>query len=297
MIAMGIAMMAVTSQATVLRVSNTDSSTHYATVSAAVEAAAEGDTIVIDGSNVSYGDVTLNKRVVLMGPGYWLRENGIATEAAYSAELSTLTTTEAGTVVTGIVVKQGMTVKGAHTIITRCYVSTSLYTCIVLEPGADNCVIHQNYLTQSIGNGTSGRDTYNHQITNNIWDTSLKSIHNSYVAFNTSFSHWGESVWSSTGNKIERNIVYSENFGKDDKENTYPSNYCIGNLLEDIKTDKDVRDAAYPTAAAGYGAFAGDTPYVISGIPAGPMIEEMTVPTMAEEGGTMQVTFKLGTAK
>lgn len=114
------------------------------------------------------------------------------------------------------------------------------------------------------------------------------------MAFNTSFSHWGESVWSSTGNKIERNIVYSENFGKDDKENTYPSNYCIGNLLEDIKTDKDVRDAAYPTAAAGYGAFAGDTPYVISGIPAGPMIEEMTVPTMAEEGGTMQVTFKLG---
>lgn len=162
------------------------------------------------------------------------------------------------------------------------------------EKDSDDCNGGCHDGSDKPGNGTSGRDTYNHQITNNIWDTSLKSIHNSYVAFNTSFSHWGESVWSSTGNKIERNIVYSENFGKDDKENTYPSNYCIGNLLEDIKTDKDVRDAAYPTAAAGYGAFAGDTPYVISGIPAGPMIEEMTVPTMAEEGGTMQVTFKLG---
>jgi hypothetical protein len=48
---------------------------------------------------------------------------------------------------------------------------------------------------------------------------------------------------------------------------------------------------------AGKGAFNGDDPYVISGIPAGPVIQDITVPATVEQGGTLNVTIKLGIQK
>jgi len=50
-------------------------------------------------------------------------------------------------------------------------------------------------------------------------------------------------------------------------------------------------------AMEGKGAFAGDDPYVISGIPAGPVIQDITVPSTVEQGGTLNVTIKLGIQK
>jgi hypothetical protein len=80
-------------------------------------------------------------------------------------------------------------------------------------------------------------------------------------------------------------------------DNSYTDNYVIGEYYKDIYTDKDVLNTELPADATSYGAFAGDDPYVISGIPAGPMIEELTIPTSVEEGTTMEVTLKLGAAK
>ena len=59
--------MAMTAQATVLRVSNrTNSGVPYSSISDAISAAEEGDTIMVDGSNTAYSSVTLTKRVVLI---------------------------------------------------------------------------------------------------------------------------------------------------------------------------------------------------------------------------------------
>ena len=46
-----------------------------------------------------------------------------------------------------------------------------------------------------------------------------------------------------------------------------------------------------------YGAFAGDSPYVISGIPSAPVIEDLVVPTTVEAGSKMKVTIKVGIQK
>jgi hypothetical protein len=48
--------------ANILRVNNVDSSAPYASIAAAVAAAADGDTIMVDGTSVDYDDVT--KRLV-----------------------------------------------------------------------------------------------------------------------------------------------------------------------------------------------------------------------------------------
>jgi hypothetical protein len=57
--------------ATVRTVSNhTIAAGQYTTVQAAVDASVAGDTVYIHGSVTSYGDVTLNKRIVLIGAGH-----------------------------------------------------------------------------------------------------------------------------------------------------------------------------------------------------------------------------------
>jgi hypothetical protein len=66
-----IAAAAITANATVRTVNNgTVSAGQYTTVQAAVDVSKAGDTIYIHGSQTTYGDVTLNKRLVLLGAGH-----------------------------------------------------------------------------------------------------------------------------------------------------------------------------------------------------------------------------------
>lgn len=277
--------------ANILRVNNVDSSAPYSTIEAAVNAAVDGDTIIVDGTSVDYDAAKLNKRLVLIGPGYWLRENGIATESAHAATINEINVQAEGCVITGMYVTGAVVINGTKTIVKRCRVNGN----ISIESNINNCVIHQNMLGGDVGSGY-GKSFY-HQITNNIFgNIGCQGVHESYIAYNTSYTHWGESFWNSANCKIEKNIFYTNDINRGDG-NTIQDNYIVGESYQDIKTDKDVRDTKLPSAADGFGAFAGDDPYVISGIPAGPMIEDLTIPTSVEEGGTMEVTLKLGAAK
>ena len=274
-----------------LRVSNVDASAPYSTIAAAVNAAAEGDTIMVDGTSVDYEATTIDKRLVIIGPGYWLRENGISTEMAHAASIQEITTTKDGTVLMGLTVYHNVIVEGAKTVIARCRIGEN----ISIKGGTNNCIVRQNFIKGDVGSGYD--HSFYHQITNNVFgNVSCKGISESYIAYNTSFDHWGESFWNSANCTIEKNIFYTEDLNKGDG-NTIRSNYYVGELYQNITTDKDVNAVELPQEAAGYGAFAGEEPYVISGIPAGPMIEEIVVPASVEEGSVMEVTIKLGTAK
>ena len=276
--------------ANILRVNNVDSSAPYASIATAVAAAADGDTIMVDGTSVDYDDVTINKRLVVIGPGYWLRKNEIATEAAQDATIGAITTTQEGTVLMGLQ-PRNITINASKTIVKRCCITEG----ISISKDAANCVIHQNFIGGDVGAGYD--NTFYHQITNNIFgNVGCKGVNESYIAYNTSYNHWGESFWNSANCKIEKNIFYTNDINVGDG-NTIQDNYIVGNAYQDIQTDKDVRDCPLPQEANGYGAFAGNDPYVISGIPAGPMIEELTIPTSVEEGSVMEVTIKFGTAK
>lgn len=281
----------VVSQAATLRVNNVDSSAPYATITAAVNAASDGDSIMVEGTSKDYDETVLDKKVVLIGPGYWLRENGIGTEAAQSANIQNLTTTQEGTVIMGVHVYGVIRVEGAKTVITRCCIDGN----VSIKGGTNNCIIRQNFIKGDVGSGYD--HSFYHQITNNIFgNVSCKGVNESYIAYNTSYAWWGESLWNSYNCKVEKNIVFTNEF-TNNTDNSYTDNYVIGEYYKDIYTDKDVLNTELPADATSYGAFAGDDPYVISGIPAGPMIEELTIPTSVEEGTTMEVTLKLGAAK
>ena len=75
--------MALSSQATILRVSNVEGNTApYAKLADAYANAAAGDTIVLDGSPNNYGDLVVDSvPVTIMGQGYFLLKNGLQTIA------------------------------------------------------------------------------------------------------------------------------------------------------------------------------------------------------------------------
>jgi len=287
-------------QARVLRVNNYDGSAPYSKVQNAVDAAAEGDTIMLDGSPYSYGDVTLDKRVVLVGNGYYLVTNDVVTESIPDAIVGNITVNVEGCVIkslniSGDVTQGKIRINAPKVIINRCYLSNSDFS-IVMGEGADNCIISQSRICGPIGN--SYVMTYNHQITNNMLNNmNVRGIHNSYVAYNTSLSAWGDVVYWSTGNKIERNHVYNENFGVGDNDNAYVDNYTTGDLFRNASSVLEIKNMSLPDDAKGKGCFAGSDPFVISGVPTGPMIEELDVPTSAEAGGTMTVSVKIGESR
>jgi len=313
--------MVMTAQATVLRVSNvTNSGAPYSTIPAAIEAAVDGDTIMVDGSPDKYSEATgttgslnINVRVVLMGPGYLLTQNGVQSNGDLTAEISRaikISEGGAGTIIQGLNLSSAsaLDIQVPNVVITRCKVDCDLS----IATGATNCVLHQNLFTGLVGRSNYTTYTaYNAQITNNIFmhvnnnsSGILRGFNESTIAYNTftkakDSGSGGNSVLLSqmTGCTIEHNVLFSTEQTLDN--NTMADNYWGGNEspYQDCTTDLEVRDAntgGIGNELMGRGAFNGDDPYVISGIPAGPVIQDITVPATVEQGGTLNVTVKLG---
>ena len=327
---------AMTANATILRVSNVNGSTApYSTIQAAHDAASEGDTIMVDGSDTEYEMAVIKQRVVIIGPGYWINENGLVQEAAPSAATQLeIRSTAVGTVVEGLSFNKnlnwGIKINADNCIVRRCnFYHGASNRAIVFgrddsedrTPDPKGGVIHQNFFYDSKIETTNTKAAMtNVQITNNIFVNDIPEPHinnfvASYMAYNTMLSSikYGttgatafRNVYAST---IEHNII---RLSKDlenkyiklswssvsDDNNEWNDNYETLPFDISYKTDKDICDLeSLIDQSSIYGAFAGDSPYVISGIPAAPVIQDLVVPTTIEAGNKMKVTIKLGIQK
>ena len=112
---------------------------------------------------------------------------------------------------------------------------------------------------------------------------------NSVVKYNT-FKYYLD-PWNTDGCVFEYNIGASNN---NDKRNTYVNNIEKSMYSGNLDTVYMTKDAEISTE---HGAFAGDDPYVISGIAPGPYIEDITVPVSVAQGNEMKVTVKIGTSR
>lgn len=317
--------MAVAANATILRVSNVNgSSAPYSTIQAAVDAATAGDTIMVDGSSDGYGYAEISKSLVLIGPGYWLNKNGLVQESAPSAQAYFLILSSApGTVIEGFELRGfsgGLIRINADNCVIR---RNSFYDHVgynaisfsrdyindeYIGPDPSGAVIQQNFfhdckITAWRLNGLMS----NAQITNNIFlnnegEYSLENIGNSYIAYNTIV---GECSWSSfrtvLASTIEHNIIREqkvsyENIGIQD-DNEWSDNKVVGSFKVEFNTEKEIRDNVTAEIVNTHGAFAGDSPYVLSGIPAAPVIQDLVMPTTVEKGKKMNVTIKVGVQK
>ena len=327
---------AMTANATILRVSNVNgSSAPYSSIQDAHDAASAGDTIMVDGSNTRDGLTEVSKKLVFIGPGFWINENGLVQESAPSAIAEFLIkASAAGTVIEGFTFKyemtQLLTINADNCVVRRCYFwNHGGYVAIGFSrdkvddtysgPNPTGGVIHQNFFADcGIVSGflkdeegdLNGMMT-NVQITNNIFlkndgtEYDICNFSNCYIAYNTMI---GSGTWKNFrtvhASTIEHNIVkeakssYSNIHIADNNE--WADNIEVGVADREIEyqTDKDVFDLELiKSYRDNYGAFAGDSPYVLSGIPAAPVIEDLVVPTTVEAGSKMNVTIKVGIQK
>jgi hypothetical protein len=168
---------AVTLNAKVLTVSNhTLSAGKYTKIQEAVDAAAVGDTIYVHGSTTSYGDVKINKRLVLIGAGHNLKEtqhnlnvglNYIYLESTNSSILSS------GTIIKGFSI-YSLSGTASNILIERNRIS-------YITVGGDGWLIRNNFIdvigvsyakniiiSNNILSSVSGSDKPSVIITNNV---------------------------------------------------------------------------------------------------------------------------------
>ena len=327
---------AITANATILRVSNVNGSTApYSTIQAAHDAASAGDTIMVDGSSTVYEQTEISKKLVLIGPGFWINENGFVQESAPSATVSFVVHKDAaGTVIEGFrlyyYINYALSIRADNCVVRRCYLQNGSNVGIQFsrdddnDPNPSGAVIHQNFFDNcgiSIYRLVYETQMTNLQITNNIfihnegtgWD--ITYISNSYIAYNTMIggsSYVGFAFVNAS--TIEHNIIrfiqVNEKYAgfrndiihygniHDVDDNEWNENVELINTNVEYSTDKDICDLELiKEYSIDHGAFAGDSPYVLSGIPAAPVIEDMIVPTTVEAGSKMSVTIKVGVQK
>lgn len=292
--------MTATINATILRVSNvTGSSAPYTSIADAHDAATDGDTIFVEGSAETYTvfTITISKSIVLIGPGYNMKENGVANENIQPASMSNLEINAEGVSVHGITVTNNIDISKNNVVVNRCKINN-----VRIDSEATGTVLHQNYIID----GVLGNDAKNVSISNNIFANTeplaipVKKLQNSYFGYNTCMRKKGNDKFpfldGFSGCTVENNI-FGEEF--DEKSsNKVVNNYVFTETpYQDTSSEVKIKEAELSFSEGKYGAFGGDTPYVISGIPAGPVIEDVTIPASVEKGKKLNVTIKLGIQK
>lgn len=297
-----IALAAITlsTNAKVLRVSNvTGSSAPYTNYYDAQNDAVDGDTIMFDGSKTPYcadGDtLKIKKRVTITGPGYFLTENGINNENGATANFNLIQTEVDGVVISGVVVTRRIVLNSNNNIITRNHVYD-----ITFSRATTQNIIHQNYIKMAPSGDYWDSATYL-QITNNIFafgsDTNrLCYLDHATIKYNTFQQPFG--FLRITNSTFEYNITPELDLSNNDG-NTAINNHIIDGYktYSGCQNDKDIYTIDSTINQGAYGAFAGEDPYVLSGIPAGPVIEDVEIPASIAKGKELNVTVKIGISK
>lgn len=324
--------------AATLRVNNTaGTSPNYATIQAAISAAADGDTILIEGSTTAYAPFDLiNKRLTLVGPGYSLASN-LGTPAnklgAIVSGGSSYIRTQAesagsanGTLVMGLEFQGALYLEACNNVtIARCQFFSSNNIVYLHVQGSDNIIRQCNFRAGyriNFGHPTivpSGNRIENclmpdvelmmaggitppiYYLRNNL----LRRISGdaSVVAENNILIN--EMSDAFPNGTFRNNLFYNRipDFLNGSGNITFTSASTImGNFnypsLNDNRYLLSPLSAANPAYNAGtdgthIGPFGGANPYVLSGVPPLPTIDELSVPQFAAPGTNLTIRIKV----
>lgn len=296
--------------AATFRVNNTaGSGAKYTTYEAAEDAASDGDVIIVDGSKTSYGKIVIKKKITLKGPGYFLNENGSTNEAADPATFDEIKVQAEGAVLTGLDITGGngeIYLQRNNIVVTRCFVQR-IYTSVpnsYTDKFISNCVIHQNYIRYGILGDSYSAPAIYFQITNNIFpggsNTTWYNLDHATISRNTVVPSYDSGFANLTNCVIENNIcpeikvedgtTFSNNYIVIPGENKSPYYGKVNNLDRNVK-------AIDEKLTTTQGAFSGNDPYVLSGLPTGPVIQDIIMPESVVKGETLNVTVKIAKSK
>jgi hypothetical protein len=319
--------------AATFRVNNApDTSPDYTSIQAAINAAADGDTILIEGSTVTYAPFSLvDKRLNLIGPGHGLTTNLGTPANKLSATISGGTSfvrtslANAGSANGSLVMSLAflselnlyacanvtvarclfdsggrLVLAGPSNIVTQCYVSGS--GVLGLNTFSTGSRIENSLLLSPFA-GVSAGATYTFKnnilsslsstaafltIDNNIFLSTPGSSFPNTVFRNNLFMSFVPPGITGTGNlALSSPTTIMANYNTSAGVNQLERNYQLLPL-----------SAANPAYNAGtdgthIGPFGGANPYILSGVPPLPSIDELSVPQFATPGGNLTIRVKV----
>jgi len=297
------------------RVSNiTDASAQYTSVQTAHDATSvlPGDTLYIEPSGVSYGNLNWSKRLTIIGNGYLLAANPETQANTANSKLGSVTISNGAntSMITGSEINTLTFTNSASNI----FIRRNLITSITSDqnPGA-NIYIIQNYISNinfsasfsnvSVENNIFiGSINFSSSMTTGIFQNNVMLSNfdatNCTLRNNISLSN-NISYFKMINCRVYNNIGISTQFGT---ENGNMSNVNMANVFVCWPTCPNYSaDGCYQlktgsiAAGAGYdgidcGIFAGNYPYVLSGIPTVPAIYYLFV---QPQGDLLNVNVKI----
>ncbi len=291
----------------------------YTTISAAMADAGANDIIMVEGSLTVYDNLIINKKVTIVGPGYFLQENLNLQGSPSSASLSTISLAAGsdgaafyGLNITGNisiadnVPANNITVSNCRIgalalsgtvnnfLVSRCYITNTLiFSNLSQFTGA---IVSNNYM----GGFGQGRGTTLVTLTQNVIAGGISAAFNCDIRNNiftgTSFAGLNGSVvknnvltvtqasLSGAGTTIDGTNIFS----------ALSTNLFIGLAGNTTDTQWKLKVGS-PAIGAGIdgvdcGMYGGNTPYRPSGIQAGqPTITNLTTPASVQQNGTLNV--------
>lgn len=316
------------SYAAIITVNNSTSNADYTSIDSAIANANVDDEIRVYGSPISYGTVNVNKRVKIIGVGYFLTENPQTQTTGSSVVIQQIyfKTGSAGASLIGVYLSSTTFIQEDNIFLKRCRLHrVDIYNRIGL-------VINQCFSNSFIQN-MSGGNTTGLVISNSVFDyiftastsniisgTFTNNIFTSYhnLAQLPKNSIYKNNIFTATNNgytvneaggSIFENNIWSQSQGYVNLTNGNTGSNT-GNLFSVSSssmfegTTGNSTDGQYqlktgsPAIGAGKngidcGIFGGTEPYVLSGIPPIPNIYELNAPTSVTTSGGLQITIKL----
>lgn len=283
-----------------------------------------GDTLMIEGCPTEYDGTALNKRLVLIGPGYLLNENPQTQANLSTAVLRNLTFENgaSGSIIAGLTFSgfSGSYIpyisNASNIVIMRCYLPNP----IVLIGNVSGIQIIQNYFARSaiyIGSGSytftgvslknnyideaqsiTSSDSYQRifsAVENNIFNGNVTLTAN---VFRSNIITSTTAVVAVSSGSIENNLVANSQLPATNGNQTFnAANLFVGVSGNSIDGQYKLKGNS-PYLAAGYnntqpGIFGGTSPYVLSGLPATPAIYGFTADGFVNKAAGLQVNIKV----
>ncbi len=291
---------------------NTNNPTAYRTPQSGHDAAAVGDTIYVIGSATMYEAPNCTKRLVWIGPGYYLTSNLETQANASEARLNGITMSEGSqnSQLVSLTFYSNVSVNASNILIRRCLVNTT----ILVGSVTDVC-IQQCFITGTINiNGSSNTQIFNTYIENNNSPISYGSNHtgttighcifnytNPYGGMNlansTCYNSYIVSIQAiSTSNCTIDHVLFSYAVfpnGTGNRQSPIDSVFTgPGNNETRWQLKANSAGIGAGRSGADIGMYTGPYPYVLSGIPPIPTITYLFVPTTASTTGGLQVDFR-----
>ncbi|NHE56775.1 hypothetical protein [Cyclobacterium plantarum] len=275
-----------------------------------------GDTIHLEGSPVRYNNFTCTKRLIIIGPGYFLTENPETQARAEEATIPSIRFNPGseGSLVMGVVFdytsSSGIFVATNNITIQRCYMRGGV--TITDQTGIR---VFQNYMLGDVGGYTSSTVFSDVVVRNNLF------IGGTFNTRSGSFSICENNIF--TGNNItisaasfRNNIITNANATVTITSGSLQNNLAAGGQLgnengnmaidaNSVFVEAGSTDGQYqlaqnsPARAAGFdgvdaGAFGGGSGYRLSGLPPIPLVYDLRVDDSGnlETGVGIQIKVK-----